>query len=323
MRAALVGIVVSLLVLFISHSPFLRRIENLFIDLRFQFRDPIPTSPAIVHVDIDNESIDELGPFIARPRTYHASVIQALDELGAAVIVFDIEFSRLHDTTTEFSTETGRFSLKDQDEAVRAVMASTGKVVIPFALDFTGDLSRVLDALPAATRALRENAAVSSADLAAATGMRYEEFSAHAGALRRFGLRAVAREFLEEDPKQPFAAFAGLLLPDESEHNGHMDGLKRAWDAVHAEHVLLGKTQTVEGPSDERWRADGVLDNPGHREFNESAVGCGMLNIFPDSDGSLRRIPLFVRHGERVLPHMGVLAALQWLQSEGHGPLSL
>jgi len=47
--------------------------------------------------------------------------------------------------------------------------------------------------------------------------------------------------------------------------------------------------------------------------FKDSAAGIGHINIFVDSDGKARRLPLLVRHGERFYPSLGLLAAVSQL----------
>lgn len=47
--------------------------------------------------------------------------------------------------------------------------------------------------------------------------------------------------------------------------------------------------------------------------FKDSAAGIGHINIIVDPDGKARRLPLLVRHGERLYPSLGLLAAASQL----------
>ena len=65
--------------------------------LRFAFeeegveRKSFP-EPDIVVVDIDESSLEELGPYHFWPRTHHAEVVKRLSDGGAAAVLFDILF---------------------------------------------------------------------------------------------------------------------------------------------------------------------------------------------------------------------------------------
>ena len=45
----------------------------------------------------------------------------------------------------------------------------------------------------------------------------------------------------------------------------------------------------------------------------ESARGLGHLNVIPDRDGVLRRVPLVIRHAGGLVPGLGLAAACEWL----------
>ncbi|MBU1147234.1 MAG: CHASE2 domain-containing protein [Candidatus Omnitrophica bacterium] len=51
--------------------------------------------------------------------------------------------------------------------------------------------------------------------------------------------------------------------------------------------------------------------------LKESAAGIGHINVSVDSDGKVRRIPLFIKHKDSFLPHLALKAASDWL---GHEP---
>ncbi len=60
------------------------------LDFRFKYRPTLPTGGRLLHIDIDDYSIDKLGRF-PWPREIHAEVIQVLADLGAENIVLDVE----------------------------------------------------------------------------------------------------------------------------------------------------------------------------------------------------------------------------------------
>lgn len=47
--------------------------------------------------------------------------------------------------------------------------------------------------------------------------------------------------------------------------------------------------------------------------FSEAAAGSGFLNVLPDSDGILRRVPLIIEHGGRLYPSLGLVTLMKAL----------
>ncbi|MBN2303594.1 MAG: adenylate/guanylate cyclase domain-containing protein [Anaerolineae bacterium] len=49
-------------------------------------------------------------------------------------------------------------------------------------------------------------------------------------------------------------------------------------------------------------------------DLEAAAMGLGHVNVIPDTDGFVRRIPLFVREGDRPVPALGLAAYLEYLR---------
>ena len=73
-------------------TPLMERFENVFIDLFFRQRPPIAVHPAIVHIDMAEDSLQSIGRW-PWPRHTHAVIARILKEWGAKAIVFDVIFS--------------------------------------------------------------------------------------------------------------------------------------------------------------------------------------------------------------------------------------
>ncbi len=61
-------------------------------DALIRYRPQPSARTDLVHVDIDDQSIEQVGRW-AWPRTQHAHLVETLRELGARAVVFDLEFS--------------------------------------------------------------------------------------------------------------------------------------------------------------------------------------------------------------------------------------
>ncbi len=90
--------------------------EQKTVDYRFRLRGPIPIHPAIVHIDIDDESLKALGPWPWK-RSLHGELVRRLNEAGVGAQVFDIIFS-------------GEKEQKD-DAALVAAVQKAGTVYLP------------------------------------------------------------------------------------------------------------------------------------------------------------------------------------------------
>ncbi|MBI4835494.1 MAG: adenylate/guanylate cyclase domain-containing protein [Planctomycetes bacterium] len=90
-KAYLIGFSIILLVIIFSYTPSYQWIENKFLDFRFQFREPIPLSNQITHIDIDDKSLEVIGRW-PWSRNKHAELLDVLYDLGAKMVAFDVEF---------------------------------------------------------------------------------------------------------------------------------------------------------------------------------------------------------------------------------------
>jgi len=89
---AFVFLFVALLYLFQA----LQRFELVTYDSRCILKGARPADPAIVVVEISDDSVEKIGRW-PWSRDWHATLIRILDELGAKAIVFDVVFSEKSD----------------------------------------------------------------------------------------------------------------------------------------------------------------------------------------------------------------------------------
>ena len=80
------------LIVLISGVRLFKNYELLTYDLRFHLRPEQKVSPDIAIINIDDQTLGTLGQW-PLPRDFHASLVDALQFLGAKAIVFDILFS--------------------------------------------------------------------------------------------------------------------------------------------------------------------------------------------------------------------------------------
>ena len=117
----------------VMNTPLMDRFENVFIDFFFRQRPPIGMHPAIVHIDMAEDSLQALGRW-PWPRYNHAAMVHILHEWGAKEIVFDVIFS---ESSTTFD-----------DESLSQAIKEAGNVYLPVMLESLGSKKTWVHSLP-------------------------------------------------------------------------------------------------------------------------------------------------------------------------------
>ncbi|MCX5705826.1 MAG: CHASE2 domain-containing protein, partial [Candidatus Omnitrophica bacterium] len=87
---------IAFLILAAYQNDLLRRLENAGGDFAFNLRGSLTANPHIVIIEITDDDIAKVGRWPWK-RTWHATITQALTDLGAKSIYFDIIFSESSD----------------------------------------------------------------------------------------------------------------------------------------------------------------------------------------------------------------------------------
>ncbi|MGC9336826.1 MAG: CHASE2 domain-containing protein [Candidatus Cloacimonadia bacterium] len=86
------SLIIFVVALIISFLPISGHWENSWLDTCFSFRGPLPISKDIVLVNISEDTLDKLGRLYL-PRNYYAQLIENLNEAGARLIIFTLDFT--------------------------------------------------------------------------------------------------------------------------------------------------------------------------------------------------------------------------------------
>jgi len=115
-------------------TPLVTRFENVCGDFFFRNRHPIAMHPAIVHIDMAEDSLREFGRW-PWPRYNHAAMVRILHQWGAKAIVFDVIFS---DPSTSFD-----------DGALAQAIKEAGNVYLPVMLETLNRRKTWVHSMPA------------------------------------------------------------------------------------------------------------------------------------------------------------------------------
>lgn len=132
-------LIISLQML-IMNTPFMERFENMCVDFFFRQRPPIAMHPAIVHIDMAEDSIQGIGRW-PWPRHNHAAMTKILHDWGAKAVVFDVIFS---EPSTGFD-----------DGAMAQAVRETGNVYLAVMLESLSGQKPWLHSLPEIERSAK------------------------------------------------------------------------------------------------------------------------------------------------------------------------
>lgn len=168
-------------------------IENMSTDWRFRLLDRKATgSLVIVEVDANSLQTLDIWPW---PRSFHASLVDALVELGASDIAFDIDFS-------------ARSSEAADNSFANAIKRADGRVILPTFLQFATSQHRggtMLESRP--IESLAEHARIGSVNVFPATDSFIRSFTVDSVAPSGTGLVRSLPAALAGSAPMDFAEF--------------------------------------------------------------------------------------------------------------------
>jgi CHASE2 domain-containing sensor protein/class 3 adenylate cyclase len=133
------GLILTAAVIVVESLGWLSPLDRYLYDLRARtcrYFEP-PPSDLIVHVDIDDQSHQQLGSF-PWPRTKLARIVDELQRAGAKVIGFDVFFSEPQDTRWEKLgvNELGENEFREihDDDVFAGAIKQAGNVLLPVSL---------------------------------------------------------------------------------------------------------------------------------------------------------------------------------------------
>lgn len=339
-QTLLLGIIVTFLVVIVDSLGVLRPLDRFFYDRRarnFQFFTPNPTDK-IVHANIDDETLQLIGPW-PWDRDLFAEILTELRQNGAKTVAMDIIFlepqnriwrpkSRAGaDQTRTSGADAGPAEIPAQDvlaidrdavlarefsrqkEPVLGVLADpapipTTSYLAIYAMLYK-DLELSLEEVVARMRGLDnpEKARPTSDDVT-----RYL-------AARKFAMRDRILSLKREKPDITREQASALLLPRSpatinspvrrvfAEQFNHATSISQMFER-------LPRVPTT-GEHSPFFMSD--IDYPPITPFTAECKNFGSITSTPDSDGVVRRIPLWTRYKDRLFPQLGLAAALSMM----------
>lgn len=268
-----------------------RRAELYALDVRFQHASSARPPENLLHVDIDDRSLAEVGRW-PWPRQTLADVVAILNECGARTIALDIIMPEPQAVryVSEAHTVRGADESKLISDAnpvpvwddliLMQTIRDCGNVMLPMHVDFaTSEIG---------------------------------------GPDPRNPLRIHVRALLRDSPRASFREVLAEVLPDIPAHATTPDR-----DIVEAAYLRQRALAEMErfaqgvgrGPEES---IDEALLTPPLASLGRASHGSGFVTFIPDSDKAMRRIPLLARNYWLLYPQFALAVAADELARD-HG----
>ncbi|MCM8781225.1 MAG: CHASE2 domain-containing protein, partial [Candidatus Omnitrophica bacterium] len=292
----------AIIFLLLARTKVYQIFELKALDLRFVLRGNRSASMPILHIDIDDQSLEKLGRW-PWPRVYHARLIDTLRECQAKQIIFDILFME------EFKDE------PQQDELLSDSMLRSGITYLPFYFsEETINVWSELEQLLLQDINISYDEAIRALKISPQSLKEDELFLA-----KRYVIDEVVKVLLRKEPDITLDRLIGMiedskgwfLLPLEESY------LKESFASQKLSLLFINKfardLPTEKWPFKKEYRH---ISTP-IKKYIESIKGSGFINAEPDLDGITRRVPLFIKYEDKILPQLTLAALIDMLDIKG------
>lgn len=329
---AMLGICTTLAVAGLSLTETFRTLELKTYDLRLKLWPSIPTSDRIVMVDIDDATMAALVEWPI-PREKHAAVVRLLSEAGARQIVLDIEFldtsrptlsreeldrimgADIEEVTAGDVVNDLRTAVVDHDGALADALDACDRVYLPFSLDTTDVYSSEMKRwYGQAKQILVKDLEIETEDLAKALGVSVGDVRDFVATLKR----RVIREFLAEHHTNGTSGVGDVCAAMIPAYRADVATPEREWvRQVMARRVATGHVKAIAALSLSHAENVHLWQelNPPTAVLARHVRHSGYVNIEPDRlDGTVRRVRLASRFGNKLYLQLALRATLDFLQ---------
>ncbi|HLF94705.1 MAG TPA: CHASE2 domain-containing protein, partial [Planctomycetota bacterium] len=313
-----VGVAVSALaaLAFATRWSPAQRLDNAFLDYSFLLRTPIRESDRIVHVDMDDGTLREIGTV---SRRHQAQVLTVLHRLGARQVNYDVEFKSFVPRTGQYDEKSGDLFLSEADRELRGSIRRAGNVLLAYSFDVKDPAGAFLARHPSVEEALVQDLSIGVAELSARSGVALEEFEVGMEVLRNRVLGEQAVRALTSRPGLSFSEFCTSVLkdgspkarPEDLRHLQHaywtarsLPLLEAAYPPFHSE-ASGGRPREGKGITPPLW------------PFLTVAAGGGAVNVGQDPGGVLRRPWCYLTRDGRPHFYLGFVAGIRGLVEAG------
>jgi class 3 adenylate cyclase len=302
-----------------------RKAELQSLDLRFRYCSKPAAADNIVHVDIDDPSLIEVGRW-PWPRSILAGMIDCLDRCGARTVALDIilphpqkvryisEAASVYDVADALTvSEVPPIPVID-DVVLAEAIGGGGNVFLPMHIDFrTPDMTPLDAAIFDGFFSVGADVNLSRKAVAARLKLSLQQLETDWPDILKSYVRLYMQTALAADAKRSFArTLEHLRLPGNTDPATVMPMIRNAY--LHQRAIgAMGRFELSHKGLDRRFRLLNGRLVPPLVTFANVADGSGFVTVEPDPDGVVRRIPLLGAAGDNKYPQFALSLAAESL----------
>jgi len=323
-RNLIFGVVISLLVAAAYHVGWLMPLERWFYDRRArdcQFFTPPPTD-ALVHLDIDDSSIEAIGRW-PWPRAKLAAIVDEVRLAQASALAFDVVFSEPQESRFEIDDQGNAGPRIDDDQIFSDALKRYGRVILSVAVKVKSPsgpveqkTKQILRDNPTITleifESLLKDSGIRAVDLPA--GKNIQDLfvqSRNAAWLYFIEHQLDERQITFEQVCSELAPQIDTKLISEAPV---LNVLRTLYDKALSIRIVRSTANQLEAALPHA--ANASPDLPPISILAGAAERSGFVTYLPESDGVVRAMPLFVNDGKSLIPQLGLTLACAYQRTK-------
>ncbi len=331
-RGILLGLSATLIVAAAHFAGVGEQVEWWALDFRFRNLPTLAPRDDIVHIDIDDKSLDQIGRW-PWPRRRLAQLIEVLNTCGAKAVVLDIilpepqepryvkeGFTDMYmaDTVTAFNPDAPPRLVLD-DVELAAALSGSPNLFLAMHADITEKASRRRgeDLTEILTNVVSTRPSVTSGEVAAEMPENLSGIEEALPAAKTIAYDRRIEALLRDRPKLSFKDVLAKLSDQISPGSKDFDIARRTYLRRQALHVLKRFTLPASPVSEGTFPTGRAVPPLVTLAKEMSHTGC--VTITPDDDGVVRRVPLLVKTDSGVFGQLALIAAAEALAKEHDG----
>ena len=325
--ALLLGLTATLLIVTVHVLGWAHKAELQALDFRFRKLSTATANEKIVHVCIDDRSLDELGRW-PWPRAQLAGLIDILQQAGAKTIALDVilpepqKIRYVSEDMEVYSAATGKtvgnISLRPifDDKILREAIHKFGRVFLPMHVELSTQQTAPLELLVQVLLEQNLHLTVGElTDLVAADGGidRYTFVRA-----KKRAIEARVEQVFGKNPGLDFQSVIRSALGDlaDDPRGEHFDIARRTYLRLRGMRAI-DRFAMPASPAETYPISSGKIVPP-LVTLGAAGYQTGFATVIPDTDGTVRRIPMLVRSEDHMFPQFALALAADELARK-HG----